>query len=55
MLEITKMDVDMILSISAGCGLAACGLCMLVCAWRNARLRPTMKTSKSEESLSSLV
>ena len=48
------MDTDQALSIAAGLGLALCGLCVGIAAWKNSRgwNRPTLKPSKSDTDLS---
>jgi hypothetical protein len=47
------MDADHALSIAAGVGLAVCGLCVGIAAWKNSRgwNRPTLKPSKSDTDL----
>lgn len=47
------MDTDMVLGILAGVGLAICGVCVVVNAWRGT---PTlhMKVSRSDPDLSIL-
>lgn len=47
------MDTDMIMGILAGVGLAICGVCVVVNAWR-ATPHPHMKISRSDPDLSIL-
>lgn len=47
------MDTDSILGICAGVGMAICGVCVIVHAWR-ATPRPHMKISRSDPDLSIL-
>ena len=45
---------DMALGISAAVGLALCGLCVVVNAWKNSRM-PRMKESRSDTDLSTML
>jgi hypothetical protein len=45
------MDTDHVLGILAGVGLAVCGICVVVNAWRST---PRMKMSRSDPDLSIL-
>lgn len=47
------MDTDMIMGILAGVGLAVCGVCVVVHAWRGTP-HPHMKISRSDPDLSIL-
>ncbi len=48
-----QMDPDHALSIAAGVGLAVCGLCVGIAAWKNSRgwNQPALKPSKSDTDL----
>ena len=51
------MDTDHALSIAAGVGLAICGICALVSAWKNNRdwPRSTLKASRSDTDLTTML
>ncbi len=42
---------DTALEISAGVGIALCGICVLVVAWSQSKIRAQMKVSRSSENL----
>jgi hypothetical protein len=44
---------DMALGISAAVGMALCGICVVVNAWRNSR-QPRLKESRSDPDLENL-
>lgn len=46
---------DTALAISAGVGVALCGVCILVVAWRQSKIRAYMKASRSDTDLSTMV
>lgn len=46
---------DTALAISAGVGVALCGVCILVVAWRQSKIRAYMKASRSDTDLSNMV
>ena len=52
-----KMEdiTDTALAISAGVGIALCGLCVMVGAWRQSKIRAQMKPSRSNDDLSSML
>jgi len=52
-----KMDdiTDTALAISAGVGIALCGLCVMVGAWRQSKIRAQMKPSRSNDDLTSML
>ena len=45
-------DTDTILGMCAAAGIAVCGICVVVNAWRNSR--PHMKVSRSDPDLENL-
>lgn len=45
---------DLALGISAGVGIAICGLCVLVAAWRESNKRFGLKPSRSNTELTQL-
>ena len=46
---------DTALAISAGVGIALCGICVLATAWRQSKIRAYMKASRSDTDLSNMV
>jgi hypothetical protein len=46
---------DTALAISAGVGIALCGICVLATAWRQSKIRAYMKASRSDTDLSKMV
>jgi len=42
---------DTALGIAAGVGIALCGICVLVTAWRQSKVRAQLKVSRSNENL----
>lgn len=55
--DVPEMDdiTDTALAISAGVGIALCGLCVLATAWRQSKIRAQMKPSRSNDDLSSML
>ena len=46
---------DTALAISAGVGIGLCGICVLVVAWRQSKIRAQMKPSRSNDDLTSML
>ena len=46
---------DTALGISAAVGLALCGVCVVVAAWRQSKNRAQMKPSRSNDDLTSML
>jgi hypothetical protein len=46
---------DTALGISAGVGIALCGICVLVTAWRQSKIRAYIKASRSDTEISKMV
>lgn len=46
---------DTALAISAGVGIALCGVWVLVTAWRQSKIRAQMKPSRSNDDLTSML
>lgn len=47
--------IDLALAISAGVGIAVCGVWVLVHAWRQSKIRAQMKPSRSNDDLTSML
>lgn len=48
-------QTDFILGIVASAGIAICGLCIVVHAWRQSKMRGHMKPSRSNDDLSAML
>lgn len=46
---------DTALGVSAAVGIALCGICVLVTAWRQSKFRAYMKASRSDTDISQMV
>ena len=46
---------DTALGISAAVGLTLCGVCVVVAAWRQSKIRKYMKASRSDTDISKMV
>ncbi len=46
---------DTALAVSAGVGIALCGLCVLATAWRQSKIRAQMKPSRSNDDLTNML